>query len=213
MELNNKILINKRITSLSFAVTLMDDYSTMSPVGKIEQHLDILDKSPVVNPSNYFVYLNLPAGVYIILTKSEYYFDDSTAVPLKSIPMKSPIAITLKPMPNYPFPLGETLVRGILRDKVSNPIPGARLSYEIPTRGFDTFTTEKGEFVLYFGVLKWNNIKKETDATTDEIKYFVKSKDDTKKLTIQADYNGSVGSFELDGVEAGRTNFFNNIVI
>jgi hypothetical protein len=213
MEIDNKILINKSVSRLSFPVILKDDYSGYSPIGKISQYLKEHNETPVVNPSQYNVYLNLPAGAYTVLTNSEYYFPDSTSVSLQSIPMKDPVKITLKPMPSYPFPNAETLVRGFLRDSGSNPVQNAIISYKTAASDFQTFTTKDGEFVLHFRVLKGDDVVTDTDTTPGKTRYFVKGADDSEKLTIHIEHGVLSKDLTLDQIEVCKTYYINNIIL
>jgi hypothetical protein len=210
MELDNKILINKRVSRLSFPVILKDDYSGSSPIGKVNQYLEGRNETPIVNPSQYYVYLNLPTGDYTVLTNSEYYFPNSTPVPLHSIPIKDPVKITLKPMPSYPFPEAETLVRGFVRDSSSmNPVKNAILSYKTISRDFQTFTTGTGEFVLYFGGLKADDRKADSAITPDKTRYFVKGAGDSENLSIHVEGNGLTKDLTIPQVEVCKTNYSN----
>lgn len=203
---DNMILINKRISKLSFAVSLQDDYLKAGPIGKIKLSLKETDKSPVLNPSLYYVFLNLPKGTYTILTTSEYYFDESTSVTVEDNPLKNPIKIILKPRPSYPFPEGETLVRGILRDKDGCLASFAKLSYKAANKEFMTFSTDRGEFVLYFGALMKNDTIKESG------KHFVKG-DGGKRISIRTEIAGLIKDFEISQIEVGNKAFIDNFII
>jgi hypothetical protein len=212
MEASNKIQIKKRISRLSFPVLLKDDYSGSGPIGKIKQHLEGRNETPIVNPSQFYVYLNLPIGEYTALTDSEYYFLNSTQIHLHSIPLSIPVPVTLIPTPSYPFPERETLVRGFLRDSSMNPVANAILSYNTFSRKFQTFTTEKGEFVLYFGVLNAEDRKADSTIAPDKITYFVRGAGDSEVLSIHIEVNGLARDLTIPPIETCKTNYINIIL-
>lgn len=212
MELDNRIQINKRVSRLSFPVLLRDDYSGSCPIGKINQYLEGRNETPIINPSQYYVYINLPIGDYTVLTNSQYYFPNSTPIPLHSIPMNDPVIVTLIPMPSYPFPEAETLVRGFLRDSSMNPVKNAILSYKTISRDFRTFTTETGEFVLYFGFLKAEDREANSTITPDKTIYFVKDAEDSKVLSIHIEGNGLTEDLTIPQIEVCKTHHINIIM-
>ncbi len=187
--IENEIL-ESDTTRLSLAVFLQDGFSKTEPIGSIDVQIPGL-KKPLRNPSSYHIFLDLPAGDYLLQVRSDYYFD---AGPIKIgvQGLKDPLVITLLPGPSYPFPPGETLVRGILRDSNHNPIPQAHLSWKDK---FESMTSEKGEFVIYFGVLT------ENDVIEENKKKFIKMFD---IKIIRPD--GSESTLQISNVEVGKTN-------
>lgn len=134
------------ITRLSKAVRLEDEYTEKPPVGQVEVLLAAQGVKAVRNPSGYYLFTDLPAGVgdLGLRVEAEHYFAVNTTADL-SEPV---VEITLKPAPSYPFPPGATLIRGIFLDTAGNPLPDARV--EVLETNINTITTRRGEFVLYF---------------------------------------------------------------
>jgi hypothetical protein len=129
-----------------------------------------------VNPSGYFLFLNIPDGIYTLRVESEHYLDAELVL---SIPASPPehllVTIFLQPWPAYPFPPGATLIRGLVHDAVDNPVADARV--EIVGRNIVNYSGQNGEFVLSFGALR------EQDVIRVNRKTFVKDNGDRNELT------------------------------
>jgi hypothetical protein len=139
---------------LSLAVSLKDKYSGDMPRGEVGLFINGNDK-PALNPSGYYAFINLPKGSYNVEVVSENYLDEM--VPDIYVGDKYVfLEITLTPRPSYSFPCGETLVRGTLKDS-NGPAPGALLEGSMHS-GFSSRTDEKGEFVMFFGVLSEEDV-------------------------------------------------------
>ncbi len=202
--IGNEIL-ESNITRLSLAVYLQDKFSKAGPVGRAEVQIPELKKKPVYSPSSYYLFLDLPAGNYHLLVGSDYYFDqDVGPITIEAQGSKDPFVIELLPRPSYPFPPGETLARGILRDTNQNPVPDARLSWN--SDKVVCMTSEKGEFVIYFTGLTEEDIIE--DAASG--KRFVKGDQDST-LNINVEYGNVTSILKISNVEVGKTNSINNI--
>lgn len=159
------IFLEKQVRKLSFAVILVDDYSGKDPIGKVNLSLKDKKVKPIITPSSYYAFIDLPPEIYTVQVTNDYYFDSNLTLDLKSGQFDPgiPFVIKLKPNPAYPFPFGATLVRGMLWDSddpmTRKTIASADISGECSGINFklETETTEKGEFVFYFNQ---NEIKK-----------------------------------------------------
>jgi hypothetical protein len=168
------------ITRISLAVELVDKYTNEQAVGRVRVFIKEVSQEGRKNPSGYFLFLNIPDGVYTISVKSEHYLDEERVLSLpSSLPENPLVSIFLEPRPSYPFPPGATLIRGLVRDPVDNPIAEARV--EIVGKNIENRSAENGEFVLYFGALK------ETDIIRVNGKSFVKGNGD-QMITVRANH-------------------------
>jgi hypothetical protein len=160
-----KTLLEDRLHRLSRALYFKDAYSGGSPTGQIDVYLKGTDKKAIKNSSSYYLFLNLPPGSYSAKVISENYFSENHDFEIKGgTPLESPAhkasEISLMPRPSYPFPSGETLVRGTLRQG-EKPVSNAWISGKIAdlgSRDFRALTDERGEFALFFGVLTDYNV-------------------------------------------------------
>jgi hypothetical protein len=188
---------------LSMAIYLQDAFSKIEPIGLVNVSMRGSSKKPIKNASFYYLFLNLPDGDYTFDIKSDYYFDETYTYTVTQI-FRDPLSISLLPKPSYPFPPGETLVRGVLMDpdNPENPMPNAELSWKdgkVLSR-----TTELGEFVIYFGGLTEDDIKE--DPITGK-KFVVGDVGTT--LNIKVIYNGATSILTISDVEFGKTNSLN----
>ena len=200
---NANVILESDTTRLSLAVYLQDRFSKEEPIGMAEVQIPGLKKKPLRNASSYYLFLDLPAGDYYLQARSDYYFDqDVGPIKIEAQGLKDPLVILLLPGPSYPFPPGETLVRGILRDSNQNPVPNARLSWN--NNKIQSMTSEKGEFVIYFGDLT------EEDVIEDTVnnKRFIKG-DQDKTLNIKVEYDSVTSILKISDVEVGETNSIN----
>lgn len=144
-------------TTLSIALSLVDDFTGREPLGRVVLTLNGRITDAVRNRSGYYLFLNLPSANpdgsvagYDLGVNAEFYSpslrDDVRPVDL---PRLAPVVnMTMFPNPSYPFPSGATLLRGTVQDLSGNPIPGATV--EIRNSTVQGTTTAKGEFALYF---------------------------------------------------------------
>ncbi len=153
--MTESILMEQHNTRLSLAVSLVDDYTDGRLTGSVELFLD--EKKALLNPSGYYLLLDVADGDYTLRVQTDYYSsqEQDVTLPLSGEPA---IELTLKPTPAYPFPRGATLIRGIVQDNDEKPVPGATV--EIEGKGIENKTTEKGEFVIYFKNLTEEDIIK-----------------------------------------------------
>ncbi|MBE9594102.1 MAG: hypothetical protein IMF19_11575, partial [Proteobacteria bacterium] len=148
-------------TKLSFAISLLDDYSKGKPIGRVDVSLKDRKEKSVKNLSSYYLFLDLPVGTYTVQVKSDYYFDeDSDPITPSQLDPKNPIVYKyLKPKPSYPFPPGATLIRGMVYDSAGKAVSDAKV--KVRGKDVENKTTEEGEFVLYFGPLTEDEIIRE----------------------------------------------------
>lgn len=142
-------------TTLSLAVWLNDDYTKERPIGNIQVKISEADIKAVKNLSGYFLFTDLTSGNYTVVTESDFYFSEEAAVNTSLLDPKNPVVeIALKPKPSYPFPGNATLARGL----VTNTGPVVNAEVTVVGKTIETFTDEKGEFVLYFKGIEMENI-------------------------------------------------------
>lgn len=201
-----KMVLESNSLRLSLAVYLRDSFSRAEPVGRAGVEIPELKKQSLTNPSHYHLFFDLPADSYHLEARAENYFDrDFGPVSIGPQGLKEPLVIDLLPRPSYPFPPGETLVRGMLRDSNQNPLSNAILS------GMNgrlmAETTEKGEFVLYFAGLTEEDIILDTASG----KKYVKG-DQDRTLKINVEHNNAVKILNIADVEVGRTTS-NNLIL
>ena len=181
--------LERHSTKLAFAVLLVDDFSNREPIGGVDVSLKDRKEKPVKNLSSYYLFLDLPDDSYTVQVRSDYYFDeelDTTA----ELDAKNPVVnITLKPKPSYPFPPGATLIRGKVYASGGEAVSGAKV--RVKEKGVENKTTEKGEFVLYFGPLIEDEII-EVDG-----KRFVKG-DEGKIIHLEVEYEGVTKTMGLE---------------
>jgi hypothetical protein len=195
-----------KVCRLSLAISLKDGYTGGRPLGEVKLLLDGHIK-PVLNPSGYHTFLNIPTGRYQIEIVSENYLDERVMVDIGDEPFTLK-EISLTPRTRYPFPPGATLVRGSLKD-FRGPISGAVLKGSLPESSFSGRTDERGEFVLFFGPLKDEEVMKEGKTT------FVKGPNaecNEKDIPISGEYHSEDGRLlqietQLNDVSVGATNF------
>jgi hypothetical protein len=168
------------VTRVSLAVDLVDKYTNERAVGRTRVFVKEVSQEGRKNPSGYFLFLNIPDGVYTISVTSEHYRDEERVLSLpSSFPENPLVTVFLEPRPSYPFPPGATLIRGMVRDPTDKPLAEARV--EIVGKNIENRSAENGEFVLYFGALK------ETDIIRVNGKSFVKGNGD-QMITVRANH-------------------------
>ncbi|MBE9594775.1 MAG: carboxypeptidase regulatory-like domain-containing protein, partial [Proteobacteria bacterium] len=85
----------------------------------------------------------------------EYDYGEDARIRLP-VPENLILRMMLKPKPSYPFPPGATLIRGKVYDSAGEAVSGAKV--RVRGKDVENKTTEKGEFVLYFGPLTEDEI-------------------------------------------------------
>lgn len=197
MRINGRdvILDETLVTRVSIAVMLIDGYTNERPIGRVHVLLKELSRSGMLNPSGYFLFLNIPADVYTLRVESEHYRDEEFVWPT-SPPEENPLVRILLPRPSYPFPPGATLIRGLVRDTSNNPVATARI--EILGKNIESI--ENGEFVFYFRTLK------EQDIITVNKKRFVKGNGE-QRITVQAQHPTYGEATATTEAQEGKTAF------
>jgi hypothetical protein len=140
-------------TEVSLAVEVLDAFTQKRAYGQVSVRLPALKQQGLINLSGYFLFLNLPPGVYSFIIEAEHYFSEefSCALPttFSSPPHPPFLSFALLPRPSYPFPPRTTLIRGMLRQGGTFPVAGARV--DVAGTPVMNRTTAEGEFVLPFG--------------------------------------------------------------
>lgn len=141
-------LVGERTTHLTLAVRLEDAFTGNQPVGDPQLTARDVETDPVVNPSGYHLFLDLPdEPLTLLVDGGDRYLDvERTVDPTDH----DPPAIDLELMPStaYRFPAGATLLRGVVReDGTGDPIPDATVSLLGTDR--ETVTDAAGRFVLF----------------------------------------------------------------
>jgi len=119
------IELERKLTSVSLAVQLLDDYAAGEPLGRVSVSI-AGNKAPVKNPSGYYVFTDLPAATYDVTVESEFYLPETVAVPTGA-PHDRVKRITLIPNGAYPFSSAATLVRGVVKGAGGEPLADAGL--------------------------------------------------------------------------------------
>jgi len=187
------ILMEQHSTRLSLAVSVVDDYTDRQVAGDVE--LALAEKRALVNPSGYYLFLDVADGNYTLKVQADYYFsqEQDVTLPLSGEPV---IELTLKPTPAYPFPRGATLIRGIIRDTDGKPVSGA--TAEVIGKEIENKTTEEGEFVLYFKNLT------EDDIIKIGRKRYVR-RNNSRRLMAKASHPDYRSKIKRTEVEEGKT--------
>jgi hypothetical protein len=164
------------VIHVSLAVVLVDSSTNAQATGRVRVLLQELSQEGRVNPSGYFLFLNIRDGLYTVRVESEHYLDEEVMVSVPASPPEYPVVtIFLHPRPSYPFAPGATLIRGLVRDAVDRPVADARV--DIVGRNIANHSVQNGEFVLSFGALR------EQDVIRVNRKTFVKGNGDQHELT------------------------------
>jgi len=130
--LSDRYLLEQTHSQVALAVRLIDDYTGGQPAGRVSVFIRGCSYNTVKTAGGYYVFSDLPSGVYKVAVQAEYYFDAETVIDTGVLDKRSPVAnITLRPNPGYPFPDGATLLRGMIYDQTGHGIPGAEVSADI----------------------------------------------------------------------------------
>lgn len=146
-----------RIDRVSLAVGAVDGVTGRLIRDGVSVHINGLSDRPIVNASGLHVFVNLPDqpryDVEVDARRAGFPFVERFAFAPPAADNKDPAArrrdVLLAPGPDYPFPPGTTLVRGVVT-RGSTPVPGASIS-AAPAAGGIAFATQSlanGAFAL-----------------------------------------------------------------
>jgi hypothetical protein len=167
-------------TNLTFAVWLVDEFTQQRPVGAAQVMLKDGNVKAPQNLSGYFLFNDLAPGIYTVRSELEFYHPAEETVDTTTLDPKSPVLqIVLKPAPQYPFPAGGTILRGLVTN--GEPVVGAAVS--VTGKPITTVTGGHGEFVLYFKGIK-----------TETITVVIQKGADTKSITAAIEEGKTVSS-------------------
>ncbi|RAV20504.1 hypothetical protein [Paenibacillus contaminans] len=124
MELQRIVKIR---SGFSLAVRLIDSFTGGAPLGGgTEVALMGTLRKPVRKEGGLFVFTDIAEGDYTLLVTSDIYF--GVTVQISSGSSGSIHILPLKPLPQYPFPSGVTLIRACLRDELNRPLAGVQVT-------------------------------------------------------------------------------------
>ncbi len=149
-----------RLDRVTLAVVPIDGFSGALVPRGVSASVKGLANRPVVNASGMLVFLNLPpqSGYEVDVALDGYgaaFFPPPSALFTPPDPddeeaeRKRRLEVLLVPRPQYPFPTGTTLIRGVVV-RGSTPVAGAAISVK-PDQSdgiFKTLSDEKGAFAL-----------------------------------------------------------------
>jgi hypothetical protein len=204
MSGNKETIPKKR----SLVIILIDNFTKKYPLGKVYVTMSGQTYKALKNPSGNYLFLNIPIKTYTPQIKSDFYIDQQHLVQLLPITKDNteqektaPIVkqIILEPKPNYPFPNGTTLIRGIVTNQEGKAVPNAKVT--VAEKSMTISTTEKGEYVFYFKKLTSNDITIKKDN-----KRFLKpqkTRANTTVFTIEAKLDNKKINATINGLEEG----------
>ncbi|PWV95666.1 hypothetical protein DFQ01_1259 [Paenibacillus cellulosilyticus] len=106
-------------TRVSAAIKLSDSTTVgKPPIGAVRLQLSPTgpERAPIRNLSGWYVYTDLPKGVYNVVVVSDYYLDAEISFVVDSAIETTPtIEVALLPNSSYPFPSDMTRIRGAVR--------------------------------------------------------------------------------------------------
>src|SRR5262245_49525763 len=144
-----KDVLEQRTTKVSLAIRLTDDFAPSAPPrGEATVSLTPGARRAMTKATGYSVFVDLAPGTYTVHVRSALYLPEDRQV---SVPHANPLdpvlAVPLKPRWSYPFPVGTTLIQGLLREEGGAPIAsGAVKTSERPA---ESVSADDGRFVLY----------------------------------------------------------------
>lgn len=150
-----------RVDRIALAVLPIDGVSGAIVRGGVSARIEGLPDKPIVNASGMLVFINLapppvlPDYQVIVEARDAGYFDPK---PLPFTPPdindpkieeKRKHSVFLVPRPEFPFPSGTTLIRGVATLS-GQPAPGIIVAAQPPlsTASFETLTGDNGAFAL-----------------------------------------------------------------
>lgn len=155
----NYVLAEASVLNLSFAVSVIDDY-TQQPelIGDTEVILQSDGRKALRNRSGYHFFTDLSEDDVQIKIKNKFYFEKVIEVTISDLDQRLPlIEEVLKPNYLYPFPEGATTIRGKVYDEDLD-VPISDVSVKIKNSDISNASDESGRFVLYFGPLTEDDI-------------------------------------------------------
>jgi 5-hydroxyisourate hydrolase-like protein (transthyretin family) len=106
------------LSELSAVVQLIDGFNRQPAVGAAP--IFLLDSKvcrPLLKPQAFYAFSDLEKGEYQLSIENEIFFSQQIVL---NVPMALPLAegiipCTLQPNPLYPYPIGSTVLRGLIR--------------------------------------------------------------------------------------------------
>jgi hypothetical protein len=115
-------------TSFSFAVCLIDSYTSAPVFGK--DHLVSivgLSVKPIPKMDGYYVFTDIPKQLYQVVVQSKFYMQETIEVSLALLDSNEPILyVPLMPNSQYPFGDEATSLVALLKDPQGNKVTGVR---------------------------------------------------------------------------------------
>ncbi|MBD5799857.1 hypothetical protein BHU24_25125 [Bacillus pseudomycoides] len=116
----NHFILEESVTKLSIAIRLKDDFTDDEPIGNVTVSIKGIEKKPVKNLTGYYLFTNLPPKLdkVEVVVNSDFYLKVNAHKPIVLI-TDNPVVdeISLKPHCSYPFQVGSTLLRAVVRKK------------------------------------------------------------------------------------------------
>jgi len=197
------ILFSERelLREVALVVLLIDGYSGGSPKPEAGVVIKGSRYPAIRNLSGHHVFTRIPRmETFELQVSCPGFFPGTLTLTPGDLALLEPkrpvVTLTLEPLPSYPFPSGATLIRGMVRDTESRPVPDARVEAEGKTTG--TYTTHEGEFVLFF-----------TGITEEEVQVEQGEKwlvfNGTKEIIIIARKDSITGEYRVPAISEGKT--------
>lgn len=149
-----------RVDTITLAIVPIDGVTGAIVSGGVKARIKGLSDRPIVNASGMLVFINLPAPptppnyeVEIDATDAGFFGPVTVSFlpnnPDPAVKDKRRLSLLLTPRPDYPFPSGTTVVRGVVVDGAV-PVAGARIFATPPlsTDSFETLSDKSGAFAL-----------------------------------------------------------------
>jgi hypothetical protein len=116
-------------TSFSFAVNLIDSYTSAPVIGRDHQvSIAGLSVKPIPKKDGYYIFTDLPKQLYQVVVQSKFYMQETIEVTIALLDSNEPI-LYVPLMPNSQYPFGEeaTSLVALLKDSQGNPIKEAKV--------------------------------------------------------------------------------------
>jgi hypothetical protein len=178
-------LDTSNITNLSFAIFPIDDFTGKAAIGKVDIFLKRgLEEIPaILNPSGYYLFLDISGDTHEIIIKSDNYFEMSKTINLEEERRDDPsfakhpvIPFALIPNSAYPFSSNTTLIRGTVKsdpsttDGTEEPVSNADVKIDKKVgstansgKNISCKTDTNGDFVLFFKHLSSEDVRVEKE--------------------------------------------------
>lgn len=197
------ILFSQRelLRKVALVVQLTDGFTGSPPTPEALVFIRDSRYPAIRNLSGYYVFIRIPRQeTFKIEVTCPGFFPGMLTLSPGDVALLDPgspvVNFTLEPLPSYPFPGGTTLVRGMVHDSGSRPVPAARVEAE--GTSISTHTTHKGEFVLFF-----------TGITDDDILVAQGKKliavAGKSEIKINAQIDSRTGTYTVPAVPEGET--------